>query len=78
MPPLLSSLVDIEYESVCSHGKGEVLVFDLARLAEASMSILSLWPPSLCLLVVGKAVLVRHSGGDCVQSCSCCEGFDSI
>ena len=42
LPPLLSSLVDIEYESVCSHGKGEVLVFDLAHLAEASVSVLSL------------------------------------
>ena len=37
---------------MCSHRKGEVLVFDLARLVEASVSILLLWPLSLCLLGV--------------------------
>jgi hypothetical protein len=42
LPPLLSSLVDVEYEYARSHGKAEVLVFDLARLAEASVSALLL------------------------------------
>ena len=62
LPPLLSSLVDVECECVCSHGKGEVLVFDLARLTEASVFILSLWPPSLCLLGVDMNSLARCCG----------------
>ena len=61
-PPLLSSLVDVEYEYVCSHGKAEVLVFDLAHLTEASVSVLSLWPPSLWLVAVDRDALARHSG----------------
>jgi len=47
---------------VCSHGKGEVLVFDLARLVEALVSVLSLWPPSLCLLGVDMNSLARCCG----------------
>ena len=37
--PLLSSLVDVEYESACPCGKAEVLVFDLACLAKASLTV---------------------------------------
>ena len=55
-------MVDVEYESVCSREKDEVLVFDLAHLAEASVSVLSLWPPSLCLLGVDRDSLARRCG----------------
>ena len=47
---------------MCSHRKGEVLVFDLARLVEASVSILLLWPLSLCLLGVNRDALARCCG----------------
>ena len=62
LPPLLSSLVDIEYESVFLSEEAEFLVFDLARLVEASVLVLLLWPLSLCLLEVDREVLARHSG----------------
>ena len=62
LPLLLSSLVDVEYESVCSRRKSEVLVFDLACLAEASVSVLLLWPLSLCLLGVDMNSLARRCG----------------
>ena len=62
LPPLLPSLVDIEYESMCSRRKVGVLVFDLARLSEASVFVLSLWPSSLSLLVVDRDAIVRRSG----------------
>jgi len=39
-----------------------LLVFDLARLAEASVLVLLLWPLSLCLLEVDREALARHSG----------------
>ena len=35
LPPLLSSLVDVEYESARHSGEAEVLVFDLADVAKA-------------------------------------------
>jgi len=44
------------------HGEAELLVFDLARLAEASVLVLLLWPLSLCLLEVDREALARHSG----------------
>ena len=62
LPPLLSSLVNVEYESVFLQGEAELLVFDLARLAEASVLVLLLWPPSLCLLEVDREALARRSG----------------
>ena len=61
LPPLLSSLVDVEYESVFLHGEAELLVFDLACLAEALVLVLLLWSPSLCLLEVDREALARHS-----------------
>ena len=60
LPPLLSSLVNAEYESERPRGKAEALVFDLVRLAEASASTLLLWPPSLCLLGVDRGALARR------------------
>ena len=36
--PLLSSLVDTEYESVCPREKVEALVFNLVRLVKGSLS----------------------------------------
>jgi len=49
--------------SLCSSGgEAELLVFDLARLAEASVLVLLLWPLSLCLLEVDREALVGHSG----------------
>ena len=62
LPSLLSSLVDVEYESMCSREKVEVLVFDLVRLAEALVSALLLQPPSLCLLEVDRDSLAHRSG----------------
>ena len=47
---------------MCSRGEAKVLVFDLARLAEALVFVLSLWPPSLCLLGVDMNSLVRRRG----------------
>ena len=47
LPLLLSSLVDIEYEYVFLREEAELLVLDLARLAEASVLVLLLWPPSV-------------------------------
>ena len=35
LPPLLSSLVDVEYESVRRSRETKVLVFDLANVAKA-------------------------------------------
>ena len=35
MPPLLSSLVDVEYESAHRSGGTEVLVFDVVDVAKA-------------------------------------------
>ena len=61
LPPLLSSLVDVEYESVFLHRETGLLVFDLARLAEALVLVLLLWSPSLCLLEVDREALARHS-----------------
>ena len=61
MPPLLSSLVDVEYESVFLHGEDKLLVFDLACLVEASVLVLLLWPLSLCLLEVDREALARRS-----------------
>ena len=46
---------------MCLRGEAEVLVFDLARLVEASVSILSIWPPSLCLLGVDRDALAHRS-----------------
>jgi len=54
LSPLLSSLVDVEYESAHPHGIAEVLVFDLGHLAEALLEVLLLCPLSLCLLGVGE------------------------
>jgi len=49
--------------SLCSSGgEAELLVFDLARVAEASMLVLLLWPPSLCMLEVDREALARRSG----------------
>ena len=62
MPPFLSSLVDIEYESACLCGRAEALVFDLERLVKALVSALLLWPPSLCLLGVDRGALAHHCG----------------
>ena len=62
MPLLLSSLVDVEYDFVFLRGEAELLVFDLARLAEASVLVLLLWPPSLCLLEVDREALACRSG----------------
>ena len=62
-PPLLSSLADVEYESVLLREGAELLVFDLGRLAEALVLVLPLWPPPLCLLEVDKEVLAHCSGG---------------
>ena len=62
MPPLLSSLVDAEYESACPRRKVEALVFDLVRLAEASASALLLWPPSWCLLGLDRGALPCRCG----------------
>ena len=42
LPPLVSSLVDVEYESVFLHREAKLLVFDLAHLAEASVLVLLL------------------------------------
>ena len=61
LPPLVSSLVDVEYESVFLHGEAELLVFDLACLAEALVLVLSLWPLSLSLLEVDRNALARCS-----------------
>jgi len=61
LPPLLPSLVDIEYESMCSRRKAGVLVFDLACLSEASVFVLSLWPSSLSLLGVDRDAIVCRS-----------------
>ena len=44
------------------HEEAKLLVFDLARLAEASVLVLLLWPLSLCLLEVDREALVGHSG----------------
>ena len=41
-PPLLSSLADVEYESVLLREGAELLVFDLGRLAEALVLVLPL------------------------------------
>ena len=60
MPPFLSSLVDIEYESACLCGRAEALVFDLERLVKALVSALLLWPLSLCLLGVDRDALAHH------------------
>ena len=62
LPPLLSSLVDDEYESACPRRKAEALVFDLVRLAEASASALLLWPPSWCLLGLDRGALPCRCG----------------
>ena len=62
LPLLLSSLVDVEYESMCPSERAEALVFDLVRLAKASVSALLLWPPSLCLLGVNRDALARRCG----------------
>ena len=62
LPPLLSSLVDAEYESACPRRKVEALVFDLVRLAEASASALLLWPPSWCLLGLDRGALPCRCG----------------
>ena len=62
LPSLLSSLVDVEYESVCSRGKARVLVFDLVGLSEASVFVLSLWPSSLSLLGVDRDATACRSG----------------
>ena len=43
-------------------GEAELLVFDLARVAEASVLVLLLWPPSLCMLEVDREALARRSG----------------
>ena len=61
-PLLLSSLADIEYESVLLREGAELLVFDFGRLAEALVLVWLIWPPSLCLLEVDKEVLARRSG----------------
>ena len=37
LPPLLSSLVDVEDELVCLCGEAEVLVFDLVSCVEAPL-----------------------------------------
>ena len=42
LPLLLSSLVDVEYESVFLHEEAKLLVFDLVRLVEASVLVLLL------------------------------------
>ena len=62
-PPLLSSLADIEYESVPLREGAELLVFDLGHLVEALVLVLPLWPLPLCLLEVDREVLARHSRG---------------
>ena len=62
LPPLLSSLVDVEYVSVHPRGKAEALVFDLMCLATALVSALLLWPLSLCLLGVNRDALARRCG----------------
>ena len=43
------------------HEEAKLLVFDLARLAEASVLVLLLWPPSLCLHEVDREALARRS-----------------
>jgi hypothetical protein len=60
LPPLLSSLVDTEYESVRPCRKAEALVSDLVHLAKASEFALQLWPPSLCLLGVNREAPARY------------------
>ena len=62
LPPLLSSLADVEYESVLLREGAELLVFDFGRLAEALVLVWLIWPPSLCLLEVDKEVLARRDG----------------
>ena len=62
-PPLLSSLADIEYESVPLREGAELLVFDLGHLVEALVLVLPLWPLPLCLLGVDREVLEHHSRG---------------
>ena len=47
LPPLLSSLADVEYESVLLRGGARLLVFYLGCLAEALVLVLQLWPLSL-------------------------------
>ena len=62
-PPLLSSLADVEYESVLLREGAELLIFYLGRLVEALVLVLPLWPPPLCLLEVDREVLACRSGG---------------
>ena len=62
-PPLLSSLADVEYESVLLGEGAELLVFDLRCLVEALVLVLPLWPLPLCLLEVDREVLAHRSGG---------------
>ena len=62
-PLLLSSLVDVEYESVLLREGAKLLVFYLRRLTEALVLVWLIWPPSLCLLEVDKEVLAHRSGG---------------
>jgi len=62
-PPLLSSLADVEYESVLLREGAELLVFDLGRPVEALVIVLPLWPPPMCLLEVDSEVLACCSGG---------------
>ena len=63
MPPPLSFLTDVEYESVLWREGSGGLVFNVGRLAEALVLVLPLWPPPLCLLEVDKEVLACRSGG---------------
>ena len=63
MPPPLSFLIDIEYESVLWRKGSGGLVFNVGRLAEALVLVLLLWPPSLLLLGVDREALACHSGG---------------
>ena len=63
MPPPLSFLIDIEYESVLWRKGSGGLVFDVGRLVEALVLVLPLWPPSLLLLGVDREALACHSRG---------------
>ena len=63
------------------HEEAKLLVFDLARLAEASVLVLLLWPLSLCLLEVDREALARHSEETEVlvfDLADICEGFGTI
>jgi hypothetical protein len=67
-PDFFSSLVGDEYESVHWYREAEVVVFDLARLAEAALLSFLLLPPLLFSLVpVGDEIARRNGGAEALS-----------